>query len=270
MNHYPQSPQSIGKVLDSGFSLYRDVFKRILPLSFAVALLSVLPGMWPYFIDPAAVAASGGLSGGMLTSLIAGFLVWFVIYMAVYAGWLKSLDAMARGGEGLGFGSALSAGIGKVFPLLVASILYGIAVIVGMLLLVVPGVILVISLMFWWFLLVLDDRGIIESLTGSHKLVWGNWWRTATVITVAGVLYMVALFLVVGIAGVIVGVSAFAPPSPEQAAAGPGVAVLVITAVQVLLTALLMPMMASIMLIQFRDLQLRKSGSDLAARAAAA
>ena len=47
-------------------------------------------------------------------------------------------------------------------------------------------------------------------------------------------------------------------------------AVLIILGLQIVVNALLMPMMVSILLVTYRDLQLRKSGSDLAARAAAA
>jgi hypothetical protein len=263
MSLYPQTPLSIGKVLDNGLSLYRSVFKTVLPLSFVVALLAQLPGLWPYFLKP-------GMGMGPGVGLLVGFVIWFVAYMAVYAGWLKSMDSLASGNAALSVGGAFSAGLPKVLPMLGASILFMIALTIGFVLLVIPGIILMISLLFFWFLIVLEDQGAIDSLRNSHALVWGNWWRTATILTVAGVIYMVAIFLVMGIAGAVVGLSMLGGPTPEQIASGPGAAVLIILGIQVVLNALLMPMMVSIMLVMFRDLQLRKSGSDLAARAATA
>ena len=266
MNLYPQAPQSIGKVLDSGFSMYRAVFKRILPLSFVVAVLSQAPQFLPYMI-----ASTGGSPGtALVVGMVVGFLAWFVIYLALYGGWLKSMDTLARGGEALGAGAAFSAGLPKVLSVIGATILYMIAILIGSVLLVIPGVILMFSLLFFWFLIMLENEGAIGSLTASHKLVWGNWWRTVTVISVGGVVYMVAVFLVVGLTGVVVGVSALGGPTPEELAAGPGAAMLIVLTMQIVVNAVLLPMMNSLMLVLFRDLQLRKSGADLAARAAAA
>lgn len=262
MSFYPQAPLSIGKVLDGGFTLYRAVFKQILPLSFAVAVLAQLPQLVPYLM------AQGGAT--VMVGLAIGFIVWFVLYMALYAGWIQSLDGLARGGAAAGIGAAFSAGMGKVVPVIAAAILYMLAIVIGSVLLLVPGLILLLSLMFSMFLVVLENQGAVDSLKNSHKLVWGRWWRTATIITVGGAIYFVALMLVMGVIGAAVGLSTLGGPTPEQAAAGVNGAVLLILAAEIVLNALLMPIMGSIMLVLFRDLQLRKSGADLAARAAAA
>jgi hypothetical protein len=263
MSLYPTAPLSIGKVLDGGFTMYRSIIKRILPLSFGVAFLAQVPQVAPYL-------AGRDMGATIVASLVVGFLVWYVLYMALYAGWLKSMDSLARGGEALGTSAAFSAGLPKVLPITGATILFILALMVGFVLLIIPGLILMLSLLFFWFLIVLEDKGAVESLKTSHRLVWGNWWRTATILTVGGVVYMVAVLLVLGVTGVILGVSAFGGPTPEQAAAGPTTAVLIVVAMQVVVNAVLLPMMNSLLLVLFRDLQLRKSGADLAARAAAA
>ncbi len=269
MNHYPQAPLSIGKVLDAGFSMYRAVLKPILPLSLILGLVSQMPQLLPYLMvgamDPAA-----GIGAGIGPGLIVGFFVWFVVYLGLYNGWIMSMDSLGRGGAALGVGAAISAGLPKLLSVIGAMILFIIALLVGSALLVIPGLILMFSLFFFWYLILLENKGALESLKASHNLVWGNWWRTVTVITVGGVIYFVAIILVVGIAGANVGISALGGPTPEQAAAGPGVAGLVVFTLQVVLNALLLPMWNSLMLVLFRDLQLRKSGADLAARAAAA
>jgi hypothetical protein len=269
MSHYPQAPQSIGKVLDSGFSLYRAMFKRILPLSFALALLAQLPGLAPY-----SAAIFGGLPGAAVVLafvVILGLIIgWIVVYMGLYNGWIVSMDAIAKGNEALTFGAALKAGMPKILSVFGASILFGLAIMAGMILLVIPGLILIVSMSFFYYQILLEDRDAVQALGDSHKLVWGHWWRTTTVMTVGGAIYLVAYVIVFGIGAMLLGTAALEGPSPEQAREGPDAAVLLFVALQVLMNALLLPMWNSIMLVQFRDLQLRKSGSDLAARAAAA
>lgn len=266
MSLYPQAPQTVGKVLDSGLSLYRQVLKPLLPLSLLAALLAQLPQLAPFMI----VGAGG--SGGALTSalgMFVGFIVWLVVYLALYSGWLRSMDGLAHGKPALSARQAFAAGFGKVGSVLGATFLFALAVVLGLVLFVIPGLILITSLFFYWFLIMLEDRPAFAALKESHRLVWGNWWRTATVLTVGGAIYAVGLFVVGGLAGALVGIG-FSGPDPEDLQAGIGGAMLFYFAVQVVLNALLAPMWTAMMLVQFRDLQLRKSGADLAARAAAA
>ena len=269
MSHYAPAPQSIGKVLDSGFSLYRAMFKRILPLSFALALLAQLPGLAPY---TAGIFGSIGGLGTIVVFLVVLALIigWIIVYMGLYNGWIVSMDAIAKGSEPLDFGAALKAGMPKILSVFGASIVFGLAIMAGMLLLVIPGLILIVSMSFFYYQILLENRDAVQALGDSHKLVWGNWWRTATVMTVGGMIYMVAYIIVFGIGAMLLGAAALQGPTPEQAREGPEAAMLLFIAMQVVMYALLLPMWNSIMLVQFRDLQLRKSGSDLAARAAAA
>jgi len=265
MSLYPQAPQSIGKVLDSGFGLYRRVLKPILPLSVLVAVIAQLPQFAPYMLGS---AGTPGMAIGLV--LLVAFIAWFVVYLALYGGWIISMDALAQGRTALSAGQAFSTGLPKVLPMLGATILFVLALMVGLVLLVIPGLILMLSLFFFWYLILLENQGALDSLKSSHKLVWGNWWRTLAVFSVGGAIYVVAIIVVSGIAAVILGVSAFREPTAEQAAAGPGMGFLIYIVLQIVLNALLLPMWNAIMLVQFRDLQMRKSGADLAARAAAA
>ena len=252
MNHYPQAPLSIGKVLDAGFSMYRQILKPALPLAIALGVVSQLPQVVPYMIAK---------EGGFGVTLGVGFLIWFVLYFALYNGWIVSIDRMARGEAPLDFGAAFGAGIGKVPSTLLAVLLFMVALCIGLVLLVIPGLILMVTLFFFWYFILLENQGAVASLKSSHKLVWGNFWRTTAVITVAAVIYVVALFAIGGILGLVIGVSMFRDPTAEELAAGPGVALLVFASVQAVLTALLLPMWTSLTLILYRDLQLRQKAA---------
>jgi len=132
MSLYPTAPQSIGKVLDSGFSMFRAVLKPMLPLSFAAAFIAQLPGLLPYVLGRT-LAPAGGLPSfaGIGAGIIIFFVVWFVAYIAFYAGWMKSLDALAKGGAVLSFGGAFTAGLPKVLPMVGATICFTLAVCIG-------------------------------------------------------------------------------------------------------------------------------------------
>jgi hypothetical protein len=133
-----------------------------------------------------------------------------------------------------------------------------------------------VSLGFGWYLVVLEGRGPVDGLVESHRLVWGQWWRTASVVTIAVIIYSVPSSVVGAIVGFVIAMFAFsghAADDPSQAAAiaqhSIAVIVLPMAIVQFLVSTLLMPMLLSMMLVQFRDLQLRKSGADLVVRAEA-
>jgi hypothetical protein len=268
MSLYPQTPQSIGQVLDRGFSMYRAIFKPMLVTSMALGLLAQLPALAQHSFMLMAPGGQPGVSA-IVTALVM-FLLWLIVYFGMYNGWVMSLDSVARGGKAYGFGQSISAGLPKILPVIGGGILFVLAFLAGLVLLVIPGIILLGSLIFFMYFIVLENQGALESLQSSHKLVWGNWWRSATILTVAGILYFVAMFIVMMVAGAAIGLSTAGAPSPEDARATVSITMVFFVLVQGVLNGLLMPLFTSIALVTFRDLMLRKSGADLAARAAAA
>jgi hypothetical protein len=269
MSLYPQKPLSIGQVLDRGFAMYRAIFKPMLFTSMVLGLLAQLPALVQHgMIFIVGAGASPGALIGITVLVFA--LIWFGVYMAMYNGWVMSLDAVARGGQPYGVGQTISAGLPKMLTMVIATILFVLALLIGMLLLLIPGFILMGSLLFFYFFILLENQGAVAALKSSHRLVWGHWWRTVTIMTVAGLLYFVAVFIVMLIGGAALGLSAVGATSPEDAKGGIAASMLVFALVQAALNGLLMPLFTSIALVTFRDLQLRKSGADLVARAAAA
>jgi hypothetical protein len=80
---------------------------------------------------------------------------------------------------------ALNVGLNRMLPMLGSLIMYGLIMMTGMLLLIIPGLILLVTMMFGAYALVLDKKGPIDALGYSHSLVWGRWWRTVTLVSVA-------------------------------------------------------------------------------------
>ena len=90
----------------------------------------------------------------------------------------------------------------------VTAILYYLLVIIGFILLIVPGVILWIYFIFWQFSYVLRGKGAFSALTYSKDLVSGNFVRVAlNVIGISIVMYVLNTYVIGLIAGTIAGLA---------------------------------------------------------------
>ncbi len=251
-------PLSIAEVLDQGFRLFQKAFLRVLPLTLMWSVLSMAP--------LAVRIASGdiktnhyGLASG-LTQFVAYILVFFFL-IAV----LRRLDDILRDRNQLTLGSALSGGLRYGFPLFLASLAYMLVIMLGTVLLVVPGLYLMVSLSMFIFCVVLDGAGITESLQRSRELVRGHWWRVTTIGTVAILIFVAVYMALVAIVGLLMPFL----KGIVLVSGGQNAIVMFTVAVSVLMLftgAVLNPLIYSIGLVTYRELQLRKSGEDLAAR----
>ncbi len=244
----PKQPQSIGVVLDAGFRLFAVGFSKVIGLSIAATIIVYLPTLMflPYITSNTQPPVEQMMGVFLPAALVAG-VVSMVFYLAI----IHVFGAIARE-EPVRVGASLMVGVKRLLPMLVAAILYMLVVSLGMVLLIVPGLILMLTLMFFSVAMVLDDESMVSSLNRSHKLVWGNWWRTATVLTVPLVIVLVVL-LAVGLLMAFLG----------QMLPTPGLVDLVLQLVVNTVTQLLF---YAIFVVQYQDLILRKEGTDLELR----
>jgi hypothetical protein len=249
-----KEPQSIGRVLDSGFKLFIKAFTGVLPLSLAAAAVLAVPNIANVVMGGPEQVQSP-VPGSTVLVL---FVVALPIYMILIAAVVYRLGAVAEMHEASA-GQALARGVRCVLSLIGAAILYILAMVGGLILLIIPGIILSLSLSFAVFAIVLDSESALGGLKRSHRLVWGNWWRTLAVVSVPVVIVMI-LYLGLGIAfGATLLMSDGRPASD-----------LLITAnlIEAAIAGITAPLIYSIMIAQYHDLKLRKEGHDLAARLA--
>jgi hypothetical protein len=247
-------PQSIGRVLDSGFKLFVKAFTGVLPLSLAAAAVLAVPNI--------ASVLTGGPEQVERPVLSSTFLVLFLvalpIYMILIAAVVYRLGAAAEMHKASA-GQALARGVRCVLSLIGAAILYFLAMAGGLILLIIPGIILSLSLSFAFIAIVLDGESALGALKRSHRLVWGNWWRTLAVVSVPVVIVMI-LYLGLGIAfGATVVMSNGRPSSDVMITAN---------LIEAAIGGITAPLIHSIMIAQYHDLKLRTEGHDLAARLA--
>jgi hypothetical protein len=267
MSIQPAQPQSIGGVLDTTFQLFKASVVRLIPLS----LLMVVAGS-PSSIYILTQGASSnpadpfGMLGmmsrpGYWLSALAGMLgtVWMMS-----AAYLK-IGAIGAGGD-LGLGPALQKAVTRLPSVALMMILFGFAVGIGMVLLIVPGLILMVSLALCFNPALFEDKGPFESLSESHRLVWGNWWRTAAILTV-GFIVLIVIYM---LAGLIIGV--VMPLAVLGGAAGENFLMTSMISgmlIGTLVSLLVTPFYISLAIATYWDLKLRKDGADLAARVGA-
>jgi hypothetical protein len=252
----PTSPQSIGQVLDGSFRLTTAVFGR----TWIFALLS---GISAYAATAYQLTRGGSLAESLTAPQDAiywtlyglGLLGSILFYSAIYL----RVDSIASGAEpGSG---ALATALRRLPLLIVMIILTMLVLVLGFVLLIVPGLILIVSLALAMPILLLEDKGPIASLLSSHRLVWGHWWRTTAILTVGGIIIFV-LYVILGVIA-----AAVAPMlAGGEAAFAAMISMFIVLAVAGILIA---PYFAALMLCIYWDLKLRKEGGDLAARAEA-
>jgi hypothetical protein len=253
----PRQPGSIGRVLDAAAMLFKSTFVAVLPFSFAAAILSLAPSAFLLFYDPVKDAADilALMRSPVYWSTVAATLL---VNSVVYSALMARAESMAQGAR-ITAGAACGIGVRR-FPVLFLSLIcFALVFFLGLLLLVVPGIILLVSMIFYTPAVVIDRKGPVESLTYSHGLVWGNWWRTSVLLTV-GFIVIYVLFVIVAI-----GLQLLA----EFLAFDRTTRTLVEFSSSAFVTLVSAPFANALMLEIYRDLKLRKEGADLAQRLAA-
>jgi hypothetical protein len=258
----PTQPQGVGGVLDTAFHLFKSSFPTVWPISLLLALVNVVPLAYLILAGPS--LDLGSLGGNpfavyenpmtLILSLVCG-----VLSMWVLSALFLKQRAIGTDQE-LSTAAAFQTALPRVVPIVIASIMFGLAVMLGVLLLIVPGVILAISLFLYMVVLLFDDKSAFESLSGSHKLVWGNWWRSCAVLTVLSILMFVILFTLGFVGALVLPFAGFAVSDAFM------IAMVIQAITNVAFYVFLGPFGTAALIALYWDLKLRKEGGDLAAR----
>lgn len=256
MNIVPTTPQNVGQVLDAGFRLFRASFKGTVGLALIASVLLMIPNVFITYYPGALEAIAGGSAGGDFWAM---FGIVYVLSIAAYVVFFGAVihycDAVARSLQPSMSGS-LKVGLGKSPAMVAAVFLYLIAFMLGLVLLVIPGLILMISLFFYANRIVLENEGPVRALRVSHRLVWGNWWRTFLIFSVVMIIYMV-IYLAIGLPLALVDGFVASNEQLDGPFSMLG---------QTLATTVALPYMAATVVTIYYDLRLRSEGGDLASR----
>ena len=183
-------------VISEAFDQYKKHFVHLFLTALVVYLVIAVLG--------AILVGIGGLLGAFLSWALA-----IIGMFLVQAALVEAVADIHDGRADLTVGETLSRGASRMGPVAGASILAGMAIAVGFLLLIVPALVLIT----WWAVIVpvivLEKVGALESFGRSRDLVRGYDFQVFGVI--------VLQFLVMIVVGIVLGIILFALPDSIQA-----------------------------------------------------
>ncbi len=198
----PQHELSIGEILSLTFSLY---FSKFLQFFFPLLIGGIIMGLSSYVITSSFPLPSPPSITDMTYSyeeLVAWLITLFsaIIMIGVLSAlvsWLvgttvtgivvkSASDQIEKGSMNLG--TSLGYVASKLPSLLVAQLISGILVGIGLFLFIVPGII--IAIMFSPIIptIIIEQEGALASLGRSRKLVSNRWLKTFTLLLVIGLI----------------------------------------------------------------------------------
>ena len=172
-------------VIGEAWALYKAHWRHLLTFSFVVYV---------------AVSLIGALLAAVLTWLgtIIALLLSLVALFWLQAALVKAVDDVRDGRADLSLGETFAAAREHLSAVLVAGVLAAIGIIVGLILVIVPGLVL----MTWWAVIipaiVLENRSAGESFSRSRELVRGYGWGVFGVIVLM-ILLLIGFQIVLGL-----------------------------------------------------------------------
>jgi hypothetical protein len=180
-----------GRVIGEAFDTYRSNAGPLLGV--AVVILGVIG------IANGLLRTSDSVWLALVASIIS--LVGYVLYTGYV---VKLVQDVRDGRRDDTVGDLLSAAAPYIATLILNGILYGIAVAIGLFLLIVPGLILITIWAVVAPSIVVENRGVIEAFGRSRELVRGNGWNVFGVILIA-FLIIIAVYVVATLIGAAIG-----------------------------------------------------------------
>jgi hypothetical protein len=164
-------------VLGEAWGYYRRFAAHFLLIAFVI------------YVGAAIIAALLGLAGGI--GLFLGWIINLIAAFLVQAALVKAVQDVRDGRVDLNLGETVSAVLPYLLPVAAASILAGIGISIGFILIIVPGLVL---LTFWSLIvpsIVIGGEGVFGSFGKSWRTVRGYAWH------VFGTYVLVFLILIV-------------------------------------------------------------------------
>ena len=150
-------------VLGEAWQMYRKFAVHLLAIAFVIYLVA------------AVIAALLSLIGW--PGVLLGFIVEFFAGFLLTAALVKAVQDVRDGRVDLSLGETVSAATPFIWAVAGASILAGIAITIGLILLIAPGLYLITIWAVFVPVIVIERSGVFASFGRSHQLVRGHGWH---------------------------------------------------------------------------------------------
>jgi hypothetical protein len=169
-------------VLEEAWKMYRAHAAHLLAIAFVI------------YLAAAVVAGLLSLIGGIF-GVFLGSIVEFVAAFLLQAALVKAVQDVRDGRADLSFGQTVSAATPYIGPVAIASILAGIAITIGLILIIVPGLFLITIWAVIVPVIVIERSGALASFGRSQQLVRGNGWHVFGTLVLVFVILLVVDFV---------------------------------------------------------------------------
>lgn len=249
-------PLMVGELLDEVFDLYRRNFR----LFFGIAVLLYAPlGM----LIVVGAGRTGSQALANVLSVLAGLLTTCALAHA----------AMERiHGRPITIAGAYRRGLGRVLRLLSGTIVGGLALFAGVLLLIIPGIIVALWMQLLPPVAVAENRGGVRALERCRWLAGGQLWRLVAIMLGLALVVLIFNLAILGMVALLAGVFGLEdaePGEPVDTTAQYVVYVLVFL-VYTLSQSAWAPLLTLTQVLAYIDLRVRKEAYDLELLAEAA
>ena len=186
-------PRGIGELLSAALQLYRRHWRTLMAIAAVVVvpltLLQYGIGHWvrshgQQLHDQAEVSTSfwAAASASLLAALV-GLLLYQVL-----TGAITRTIATEVAGQDLGVEQSYRFGFARLGPILVVTILVGLATLLGLIVFIIPGIYIGVRLAVSIQALVVEGKRGTEAMRRSWDLVGGHWWHAAFTLLVAALI----------------------------------------------------------------------------------
>src|SRR2546425_565205 len=202
---------SLGDVISKTFELYRRDFTKYFSLFAVVGVIIgivttlarqafVLPTLPP---NPTPQQVSNWFPGffGTLVLLVALISIVTVVFSPIAQGTTIKLASERIEKGHAEMGTSVRFAVSKLLWIWALSIVVGVIVFLGFIALIVPGIILAIMFSLALPVLLIENKGVMESMGRSRELVRNRWLKTFATFLVLGIILLVASFIVSAISG---------------------------------------------------------------------
>ena len=264
MNALALRPRTVGEILDAGIKLYLRNARTLIgaaavvvvpaQIVIGIVLLSTVPSGSDvpgtvFTVGHTTTGSSGARSGGEVVTTLLGLVVTLLVtaacVRAVSDAYLDQTPSVA---------SSLRFVVRRLPALIVMYILQVLGLLVGFILLIIPGIWLYAAWAVITPAMMIEGLGPVRSLGRSRRLVRGRWWPTAGVVLVSTILNGIVAD---AIRALLTGLDGFS--------SHPGLvaAVLATTLGGIIASIITQPFVAAVITVLYYDLRVRKEGYDL-------
>jgi hypothetical protein len=254
-------PLDIGQTLDAAVNLYRKnaftlwrlVAIVIVPIQVIGVLLRrvTLPSDVTLYHSTFYTHGATNSTGYSVGVLVVSLLSLFGQLLATGAVFKLQLDAYLGRPHEIRESLEYAFAGHRLLSLLWVGIIATVMIVVGLILIIVPGIYLFVALSVAVPVLMLEGQRGMAAISRSMSLVSGRWWPTLGRLIVGLILYIVAVFVIGAIAGAI-----------AHSTTNATLFLVINGAVGALISILLAPFFAAIINVTYIDLRVRKEGVD--------